>query len=147
MPSEIRIQAVRIVRSYIDTPFLHMGRQPGIAIDCVGVLICLGRELGVFAPDFDIEAYTMSANEPRFMEQCAKFMKRKPAGKMEIGDVAAIKIKKVVSHVGVIADYHLGGFSIIHADNTIQKPRVHEMRLEFNRYFQLAGVFALPGID
>lgn len=34
-------------RSFIDTPWLHQGRQPGVAIDCVGVPALIAFQLGL----------------------------------------------------------------------------------------------------
>lgn len=43
---------VDIVRGYVGTPYVHRGRLPGVALDCVGVAICALRTLGVPVGDF-----------------------------------------------------------------------------------------------
>ena len=48
--SATRADAVRVARTYIDTPFQHMGRLPGVGLDCAGVLVCVARELSLVAP-------------------------------------------------------------------------------------------------
>ena len=144
-------QAVSTARSFIDTPFRHAGRQPGIALDCVGVPICVCRQLGTVAPDFEVEPYTMSANEKKFLELCDSYMQRKPVGSMAIGNVAAIRVRGVASHLGIVGDYHLGGFSLIHASNMLEPVRIRrviEQRLALeSRYFKVVAVYQLPGVD
>lgn len=39
-------------RSYLGTPFRHMGRTPRIGLDCVGVVVCAAREAGAPLDDF-----------------------------------------------------------------------------------------------
>ena len=46
-----RSQIVETARSYLGTPFQHQGRLKGIGVDCVGLLVCVGRDLGIELQD------------------------------------------------------------------------------------------------
>ena len=59
MPS-LEQDIVRVARSYVGTKWHHQGRSPGIAIDCVGILVCTAQELKLphedyanYGPDVD----------------------------------------------------------------------------------------------
>lgn len=38
---------VEAARSCIGTPFRHQGRVPGVGLDCVGVIVCALRAVGI----------------------------------------------------------------------------------------------------
>lgn len=52
-----RADLIAEARTWIGTPWIHQGRLKGIATDCVGVVICVPRALGLMPPDFDITGY------------------------------------------------------------------------------------------
>jgi len=43
---------VAAARGMLGTPFRHQGRQPGLGLDCDGLLFCAGWACGVDLPDF-----------------------------------------------------------------------------------------------
>jgi cell wall-associated NlpC family hydrolase len=53
--SVTRQQIVETARSYVGTPYQHQGRLRGVGVDCVGLLVCVARDLGV--SKFDFRAY------------------------------------------------------------------------------------------
>jgi hypothetical protein len=48
-------QILAAARSWLGTPWRHQGRLKGVAVDCGGLIIGVGKELGLL--DFDIRAY------------------------------------------------------------------------------------------
>lgn len=48
---------VAIARQYLGTPFHHAGRLKGIGIDCAGLIICVGKEIGAIEPGWDYTRY------------------------------------------------------------------------------------------
>jgi cell wall-associated NlpC family hydrolase len=38
-------------RTFVGTPFVHQGRQPGIGLDCAGVVLCAAWESGLSLPE------------------------------------------------------------------------------------------------
>jgi len=53
-----RQEILRVARSYLGTPYHHQGRIKGAGMDCVGLIICVCKDLGVFPPDFEFNGYT-----------------------------------------------------------------------------------------
>ena len=56
-----RDQIVSQAREWIGTPYHHQARVRGAGVDCIGLLICVCRELGLVAPDFDVNGYAREA--------------------------------------------------------------------------------------
>jgi cell wall-associated NlpC family hydrolase len=38
-------------RTFVGTPFVHQGRQPGVGLDCAGVVLCAAWEAGLTLPE------------------------------------------------------------------------------------------------
>jgi cell wall-associated NlpC family hydrolase len=143
-----RADFLRIARSYIGTPYHHMGRQPGIGLDCAGVVICAAREAGLVAADFDVPAYTRSP-DGRMLDFCDAHMDRLP-GEREMlpGDVVVLEVDVDPQHLGVIGDHRFGGHSIVHALATADgRGRVLEQRLVFARGRRFVAAYRVRGLD
>lgn len=142
-----RYDIVETVRNYKDTPFAHMQRTPGIGLDCAGVLICAGRDLGLVAPDFDVPPYTQQPDGHSMLEWLQAFMGAQVSrANMQVGDAVVIRTDVDPQHLGVLGDYPYGGFSIIHAANNATPPRVLEQRLMWARNQGFVAAFRFPGI-
>ena len=51
-------ETVRMARDYLGTPYHHQARLKGHGIDCVGLVVCVARELGVLPFDVDVTGYS-----------------------------------------------------------------------------------------
>jgi cell wall-associated NlpC family hydrolase len=63
---------------------------------------------------------------------------------MQPGDLAVFDWGRHPHHVGIVGDYHLGGLSLIHADNVSLK--VVEQRLTFMSPMRFVSAFRFPGV-
>jgi len=142
-----RQDIVRVARSYLGTPWHHLERQPGIGIDCAGLIICVMRELGLCAPDWDVEPYIQIPDGLSMIKQCDQYMTRIPIGAMQPGDAICIITDRHPQHLGILGDYLHGGLSLIHAANTAQPPRVIETRLMVSRVCRVVAAYSLPGVE
>jgi len=147
--SHTRADAVRLARSYIDTPFQHMGRLPGVGLDCAGVLVCVARALGLVSKDFDTVAYSQVPDGSSMMRWCGEYMDQKPRELMVPGDVVLLITDEDPQHLALLGDYpsSLGTLSIIHAALAARPPRVIETRLMFSRAMRFAAAYSLRGIS
>ena len=141
------LDVTRVARSYIGTPFHHMGRLPGVGLDCVGVLICCARELGLVTPDFDIPAYTPTPDGTTMLAWAKEYMTPLSREAMSPGNVILLITDTEPQHLAILGDYLHGGLSIIHAANSAKPPRVIETRLMFSRVQRFVAVYALPGMS
>ncbi len=142
-----RAEIVRIAVSYLGTPFHHMGRQPGVGLDCAGVLVCVAREAHLVSQTFDVPAYTPTPDGRSMREWCDKYMRRVQQSEMKAGDAILLITDKDPQHLGLLGVYRYGGFSIIHASNASNPPRVIETRLMFSRAQRFVAAYALPGVE
>jgi hypothetical protein len=125
-----------------------LGRLPGVGLDCAGVLISIGRELVLVAPDFDVPTYSRDPDGHSLIEWCEQHMgpRIEQAG-MRAGDAIILKSLARPQHVAILGDYVHGGLSIIHSAADANPPRVIETRLLFHPRLQFVAAYALPGID
>lgn len=94
---QICAEAVRLV----GTPYQHQARLPGVAIDCVGLVVCTARALGI--PLTDISNYPRFPDgtlRPRLAEQ----LDAKPLADRQPGDIITFWYSKrgVAAHVGIL---------------------------------------------
>jgi len=137
---------VRVARTYLDTPFHHMGRLPGVGLDCAGLLVCCARELGLVASDFDVPAYIPTPDGRQLIAWCEQYMKRVSQANMQPGDAIVTITDALPQHLGILGDYRHGGLSIIHAASNAYPPRVIETRLMFSRIQRFVAAYSLPGV-
>lgn len=136
-----RARIVQVARGYVGTPFHHRGRLPGIGLDCAGVAVCLGRELGLLPADFDVPAYNETPAGWEVLLWCDQHLRAVPREAMQPGDVLVTISDKYPEHVGILGDYRHGGLSLIQASRAAHPPRVIETRLMFSRAQRFAACY------
>lgn len=127
-------------RRHLGTPWVHQGRTPGVALDCIGLVIVVARRLGLVAEDFDINGYPRLP-DGTLMPACNLHMTRLDA--LELGCVLVTVYDRLPHHVGIVGD-HASGWSFINA--ATRHGRVVEQRLVEGRRLRIAGIYRLPGV-
>jgi len=131
---------VAVARSWLGTPWQHQGRLPGVALDCVGLVICAARAVGQVPADWDFNGYAR-APDGSMLPLCDDMLTRVPPAEMAPGDVAAIAIGSNPQHMAIVGDYRHGGLSLIHSHSVVG--RVVETRMLWSRGFRLSGVWRM----
>lgn len=72
-------------RKYLRTPFHHQGRLKGVGIDCVGLLVCVGRALGVL--DRDNTTYSRQPDSKLLLKELDAVLDIVPLKDIRIGDI------------------------------------------------------------
>lgn len=98
-------EAERIARSYMGTPFVHQGRTPGVALDCAGLVICVGKELGCLPADFDMSDYDQEPDKTSIVDACDLHLIRIPREQAQPGDVIVIAWDRWPQHLGIMGVY------------------------------------------
>jgi len=134
---------VAAARAQLDVPWMHQARLPGVAVDCAGLVIVVARQLGLLPPEWDVNGYSRSP-DGTLLPLCDQHMTRIYA--LELGAVIVLATQRDPQHLGIVADYRHGGWSIVHAHAMSQPPRVVETRLMFSAALHLRGIYRLPGV-
>lgn len=138
-----REDVIREARSWIGTSYAHQHRVKGAGVDCAGLLTGTGKALGLTT--FDVTNYLAFPQGQELLQRCNEHMTRVPIAKMLAGDAVVLRITRQPQHIGILADYALGGFSMIHADSKIG--RVVETPLDRRWLDRVVAAYRLPGIE
>lgn len=136
---------VEAARSYLGTRFRHRGRSASF-VDCAGLGWRIYHDCGVDLPDHRLYGpephkdgllthMTAALGEPVAVAPVR-------ATDLQLGDVVLMRFEVAPHHVGIIADYVLGGFSLIDADGMLGK--VTERRLSEKYLNRITHVFRRP---
>lgn len=142
MHKERGLAIANCARTYIDTPYQHQARLKGVAIDCVGLIIEVAKELDYVPKEFNYSNYSRVPDGKLLIERLENHMIPVSQQEMQVGDVICISFSRHPQHVGILGDYRHGGFSIIHA--AMPPGRVIETRLLFGNLMQFKGAYRFP---
>lgn len=141
-----RAEVVTCARTWINTPYQHQARLKGIGVDCAGLVIGVARELGVIAPDWDVQGYARQPDGVSLRGWCEDSMTPIRRDEMQPGDVVLVAFDSAPGHMGIVGDYLSEGLSIIHALGVTAK-RVVETRLMFSSSMRFVAAYQLPGVE
>jgi hypothetical protein len=137
-------------REYFGTPFHQQGRVKGRGLDCVGIVLCVGEDLGLRYRDgrpigrFDYRDYGMYPVMDYMQEEAEKIFIKKELGAMIPGDILTVRAPFLVHHMAVVSQLKQG-LGMIHADGGLGKIVEHLINSRWRS--RIAGVFAYPGVD
>lgn len=137
----IRDDIITAARTYIGTPFEWHQRLKGCGIDCPGLVICVGREVGVLAPDFDYQNY---GNYPRnVIDLMGTYADVIALADLQPGDMAVFKLRVDPTHIAFLSNFgdHQG---LIHAS---LKNGVVEHIFDLPWQSRLIGAFRYKGLN
>lgn len=133
----LRSDISKAALAMVGSPFHAQGRLPGIGLDCIGVVVCVARELGV--PHSDLTAYPMRPNgmlQPLLDQQLVR-VHREPRE----GDVLLMSFAGAPHHVAVMVD----GGRIAHAYATVRKCVVQSYTDHWRA--KVRAVYEFPGVE
>lgn len=150
-----RASLVAEARSWIGTPFHHQAFVKNLGCDCVGLLMGVGMATRILPEDFtNTPEFQQFAGYPRVPDgrmlraACERFMRPISREEMTFGDVVLFTIVREPQHVGMLAPYKFGGFSVIHAaQRSNGSGSVVETRLMFSERLRFDGAYRLPGVE
>ena len=92
-----RARVVAAALDWIGTPFQHQGRTP-CGIDCVGLIINVGRDLG--ATTFDVRGYGPQPDPRVIQAACAEHLRRSDSPDAD-GTILLFRWLRVPQHFGI----------------------------------------------
>lgn len=142
-------------REYLGTPFQHQGRLKGVALDCVGLPVCVAEDLGLKDKNgvpflrSDYSGYSAQPLDAFVFEEAKRRLIEKAEGSViEEGDLLIMKVPKVPCHAA-IATVRKGQLYMIHAYRGYATPEKtggscveHIIDAAWDR--RIAGAFSWP---
>jgi NlpC/P60 family putative phage cell wall peptidase len=124
-PKSTREAIVAAARSWVGTPFRHQQSTKGAGVDCVGVILGVGRELGLleispqaWAP---FAAYSRQPNPARMRKAMARFLEASLVDPRSIPAIGAIGWfgwrAELPMHLAIVGEFE-GRPTMIHAFET-----------------------------
>ncbi|MBI4384129.1 MAG: C40 family peptidase [Nitrospinae bacterium] len=133
-----RSEIVRKAREYLGTPFHHQGRTKGRGVDCVGLVVCVLRELG---PEIDdCRTYPQTPDSGLLLNKLRQHLEEIPIDRAVSGDVYLMTIMGYPQHVAFLTD-----IGIIHTHQ--QVGRVVETGLDHAWRRRIVKAFTIAGIS
>lgn len=136
-------------RAWIGTRFEHQAALKGVSCDCIGLMRGVGIECGIFPRDYlalpwvrEFIGYGRQPIDGQMMRACRLFMQQ--VEDLASARVVLMKFGAEPHHIGLIGDYPLGGFSVIHAYAPMRK--VVEHRLDDIWRSRIVAIFEMPGV-
>lgn len=127
---------VGTARSYIGVPWRHQGRTRR-GIDCVGLIIRVGREVGVM--DYDVSSYQRRTVGVEFLHHFRAAMDEVGIRGMAPGDVLVLRDGVYPCHSAILASKD-GRSTIVHA-HALRRGVVEEYLDEDGWRAKLAAAF------
>lgn len=128
-------------RLWLGTPFQHQGRAAH-GIDCVGLVIEVGKALGVLAWDYDYSVYPRTPQPGVMLAELGRFCDR--ADRAAPGMIAVCQWGADPQHVAFVGDGRYG-LTLIHALQ--DQGKVLEHRYDKIWLMTTKHIFALKGVD
>jgi NlpC/P60 family putative phage cell wall peptidase len=110
-----RVEVAEILgaaRTWLGTPWRHQGRLKSVAVDCGGLIIGVGRELGLL--DFDTRAYGRIPDGQQLRALCEQHLTPKPIAEAAPGNVLLMRFTRQPQHLAIVGERG-EPFSLIHA--------------------------------
>jgi cell wall-associated NlpC family hydrolase len=142
-PRPTRAMVVATARAYIGVPFRHQGRT-SLGLDCAGLVIRVGVELGALPVGFDVPGYARHPDGVSMLAACRAHLEEISLEALDVGDVALFRILTDPQHLAIVGNYFAGGRSLIHAYAPSRK--VTENRLDADWQTKLVGAFRIRGV-
>jgi NlpC/P60 family putative phage cell wall peptidase len=152
-----RSAVVECARSYLGTPYRHQGRLKGIGLDCIGLALCVGADLGLNDREgkpvhrYMYADYSRQPLGEELQEECARRLVVKsfypPADLSDVlpGDVLTMRVPSVITHLAIVSEL-THGLGMIHSYSGVRKIVVEHL-IDQKWARRIAGVFSFPGVE
>jgi cell wall-associated NlpC family hydrolase len=136
----IRARIIAEARRWLGTPFHHQGRVRGVGVDCAGLVIRVGQEVGLSMREET--GYSAVPDGVGIVQSCDDQLQRIDGYTM--GDVVLFRYGQHPQHLGIVGDYVHGGHSLIHAYAPIG--RVIETSFDAIWLRRVVQAYRYPGV-
>lgn len=129
-------QVIEAARTWVGVPFMHQGRSR-FGVDCVGLVICVSRSLGLVAYDFERTDYGRLALTSELADKLQQYCTRLEAPAP--GCVVGVRWQRTLAHLAIYT-----GDTLIHAYERRGRVIEHGCRAKWPA--RIDSSWALPGV-
>ncbi len=142
---------VAVARTYENTPQRHLGRLKGVAIDCLGLGMCVARELGLPRSDDlwndpRLKVYDRrSPGGPNLLRVCDEYMTR--TSEPGLGDVLVMAFAGNPQHFAIVSQVsplYGNPTYLIHCYNLVGKVVEEGVRVAKAK---IVRAYRFPGVE
>ncbi len=133
-----RINIVEKAREYVNTKFRHQGRIKGVGIDCAGLIVCVGKELGI--TEYDNREYGRLPNANRMENILKENLIEIQIHEALPGDVLFFAFDAEPQHVGILSENNY----VIHSYAAVKKCVEH--RIDDVWKDRIRAAYRYPGV-
>ena len=125
--------------------FKHQGRHPRTGLDCAGLPVWVGHQLGLL--NFDFTAYEHYPDGRRLMAIMNEQMVKREVKHMEPGDVLLLRNidTRWPMHLAIVTDLPDGTLGVIHS--WVKARGVIEQHLPEKWAFCVVGCYSFPQLE
>lgn len=133
---------VSAARSLLRVPWVHQGRRAESGLDCLGLLVEVGRRVGCEVPSD--ATYGRIPDGEQLLAGMRRYLLAEPCGTPpRPGHAVALRVGLRPHHVGFIGDYR-NGVSLIHGN--VKAGGVCEHRMTPDWHAAIVELYRLPGV-
>lgn len=126
-------------RTWTGTPFHHQGRLKGVGVDCLGLVVGVGRSLGLSQADGT--GYPRQPDGRALLAGMDAAYQRLVLGRQKPGDILVFRIRMAPQHLALLTEQ--GGMIHVHA----AVGRVVETGLDAGWAARLVAAHRYPGVE
>ena len=126
-------------RTWAGTPFHHQGRFKGVGVDCLGLVVGVGRALGL--SQADATGYPRQPDGAALLAGLDAAYQRLPLGQQKPGDIMVFRIRRDPQHLALLTER--GGMIHVHA----AVGRVVETSLDATWSARVVAAYRYPGVE
>ncbi len=138
---ELRLAIVDEARSWLRTPYIHLGALKGVGVDCAMLLVVIYKRFGFVPEHYDPRPYEpewyLHRDEALYMAGMEQWAHRIDEKKARPGDIAMYNFGRHAAHGAIIVD----DFYIIHANRVHGNVELHERHSLTHRLDSVWSVF------
>lgn len=133
---------IEIIKEYKDTPFHHQGRVKKIGVDCVGLIICACKEVGLIIKDCN--DYNNVPSKGLLENELNNQLILKNKENIDVGDVLLFKFLNDPQHVALVTEINDNNIKIIHSYSKVGKVIEHDLDNLWKK--RLINVYEIKGL-
>lgn len=140
--NELQHQIIDEAREWLGTPFHHQGRLKGVGVDCVGLIIGVGRALNL-QKDYIDEGDYSNIPDGSMEAKVNDVLIRIPRDYRQPGDIVHFAWTAIPQHLGILTDQN----TVIHALGHDGHGKVVETHLAPAHLKRVRAVFRFPEVE